>query len=109
MHIESTRIERIIMEQLSDFLSDNGYARLTRVHDALWGIEDIENPSEYLYGIILTYLISFCRTDYNWYYPFDTHIRDAVYDAPLISSTLNSEYDTHNRGIDENVLSDTVI
>jgi len=55
-HVEITNIEKDIMKNLSSYLINNGYTNIHRVHDAIYGIDDVDNISEILKDISVKYI-----------------------------------------------------
>ena len=57
-HILSTEIEKQVMTTLTTHFEEMGYQHLRRVHDALWGVQDIPNASDSLHQIAIDYLLN---------------------------------------------------
>jgi len=57
VHAVTTHIERIIMNDIVSLLRSNGCSQLHRVHDAIWGVDDVPNPPEYLYGVVFNHFV----------------------------------------------------
>ena len=55
-HRASTLIEQEVMTSLSRHFEEMGYAHLRRVHDALWGVQEIPGAREFLHQIARDYI-----------------------------------------------------
>jgi len=54
-HYQTISIEKKIMDELKKKLEEMGYHHLHRVHDAIYGIQDVPNIESILYNVILDY------------------------------------------------------
>ena len=55
-HYDTIKIEKQIMDELKRRLEALGYSDLRRVHDALYGLQDVKNIDSILYQVVMDYL-----------------------------------------------------
>lgn len=57
-HYGTIKIEKQIMDELKRRLESFGYSDLRRVHDALYGLQDVKNIDSILYQVVMDYFNS---------------------------------------------------
>lgn len=72
-HFATIKIEKDIMDILKKKLETLGYTDLRRVHDALYGLEDIPNIETILYDIVIDYFKSINPRTYSHHHNNDSH------------------------------------